>query len=45
MLYMVEKRCKYNIRKFKNDSCEIEDFSKLIFASCVGYFDRTYYGF
>ena len=35
-----------NIIKFKNVSCEIEDSSKLVFAaSCVGCFDRAYYGF
>ena len=30
--------------KFETFSCEIEDFVELIFASCVGYFDRAYYG-
>ena len=31
--------------KIKHVICEIEISSKLIFASCVGYFDRAYYGF
>ena len=38
------KRLVYVI-KWKNVSCEITISSKLIFASCVGYFDRAYYGF
>ena len=31
--------------KIKNVRCKIEDFIELIFASCVGYFDRANDGF
>ena len=49
--YSVHIRTDYNMMsyvrfyKINNVSCEIDDLSKLMFASCVGYFDRTYYGF
>ena len=34
----------YIVKKKIRSSCEIEHLSKPIFASCVWYFDRAYYG-
>ena len=35
----------YRVEKKKTSAVRSKISSKLIFASCVGYFDRAYYGF
>ena len=37
--YAFKSELVYILENVKNDSFEIEDLSKLVFASCVGYFD------